>query len=75
MSFQFQTTGRPGEERSFTAAVKQSRGKWELQFPSALAHPTVLCESVEGEPSDRVCQSTSTSASFKCDVLKRFGKR
>lgn len=41
----FQTTGRPGEECSSTAAVKQSRGKWELQFPSALTDQTVLCES------------------------------
>lgn len=30
-------------------------------------------ERVEVKPSDRVCQSAGTSASFKCDVLKRFG--
>lgn len=38
----FETIGRPGKKRGFSAAVKRSRGKLELQLPSAHTCPSSL---------------------------------
>lgn len=57
----------------FSAAAKQSGGKWELELPLAHVCPSILKRKAEvanaaggeGEPSDKVCKVANAPASFK----------
>lgn len=59
----------------------QSRGKWELQVPSAHTCPSLFvlhskvkdASSGEGGTSDKVCKIVDAAVSFKSNMWKRFG--